>query len=214
MSGSGDGVGGGVESRGGDGLERRGGLEPEPSGRPPAHPPILKPPPPTRVLPVSNPEAAPTEARSAAPSLDPTPAPPSAQAVDPAGSEPVLPGAHRGGFQRLPTGPVGITSQSAPPDPDGEQSEPLVQWAMPVPKPRGFLAGWALGFSVVGLVVSIFVGWGFPLGIAGIVAAILALRRPLESRGIAIWAIVLGGVSLLYSAGWLVFAAFTSGLAG
>ena len=84
---------------------------------------------------------------------------------------------------------------------------------MPEPeRPRRFLAGWALGFSIVGLAVSLFVGWGFPLGIAGVVAGILALRRPLESRGVAIWAIVLGAVSILYSAGWLVFAAFTAGV--
>lgn len=127
----------------------------------------------------------------------------------------MLPGGHRGGFQRLPTAPVGITSQSAPDDPDGDHTVQLVQWAMPEPaRPRGFLAGWALAFSIVGLAVSLFVGWGFPLGFGGMVAGMLSLRRPLESRGVAIWAIVLGAVSVLYSAGWLLFAAFAAGFLG
>jgi len=124
------------------------------------------------------------------------------------GDEPALPGAHRGGFQRLPTGPVGITSQSAPADPDGEH-EPLVLWATPEPEPfRRGLAAWALGFAILGLAASLFVGWGFPLGLVAIVLAIMALRRPLESRAVAVWALVLAGASLLYSAGWLLFAAF------
>jgi hypothetical protein len=138
------------------------------------------------------------------------PVPPAA-----AESDSVLPGAHRGGFQRLPTAPVPITSESAPPDPDGEQPEPVMQWIMPPPAPpaRG-MAGWALAFAVLALIVSLFVGWGFALGIVAIVAAILALRRPLESRAVAVWAIVLGGLSIVYSAGWLVFAGMTAGLFG
>lgn len=113
-----------------------------------------------------------------------------------------LPGAHRGGFSRLPTAPVPLTQRSD--DLDGEAD---VRWAEPTPAPARGIAGWALGFSIVGLIVSMFVGWGFPIGLVGIVSAVVALRRPLESRAIAAWAIVLGGVSLLYSAGWLVWAA-------
>lgn len=135
---------------------------------------------------------------------------PSTPDIAPADAAPVLPGEHRGGFQRLPTGPVDVTEELAPADPDGEQ--PLVLWAMPEPAPPRGLAGWALGFSVVGLVASLFVGWGFPLGLVGVVAGILALRRPLESRSVAVWAIVLGAVSVVYSIGWLVFAAVASGL--
>ncbi len=127
------------------------------------------------------------------------------------GDETVLPGVHRGGFQRLPTAPVGVTSATAPAEPgvrDTDTGELLPAW-MPAPAPdapRG-LAGWALGFAIVGLVVSLFVGWGLLFGVVGIVMASLALRGPLESRAVAIWALVLGAVSVLYSAGWLLWAA-------
>jgi hypothetical protein len=127
-----------------------------------------------------------------------------------------LPGAHRGGFSRLPTAPVSVTIESAPAEPGtGEGEEPVMQWLMPEPPaPRRGLAAWALAFSIGGLVVSLFVGWGFPIGLVGVVTAILALRRPLESRTVAVWALVLGSVSVLYSAGWLVFAASRANLFG
>ncbi|GAA5038138.1 hypothetical protein ACFQRL_01300 [Microbacterium fluvii] len=129
------------------------------------------------------------------------------------GAETRLPGAHSGGFSRLPTGPVDISEPTGPTldlPPDAE-----LRWYMPDPAPpRRGMAGWALGFSIVGLAVSLFVGWGFPIGIAGIVSAIIALRRPLEPRGVAIWAIVLGTLSILYSAGWLLWAASRTNLLG
>lgn len=123
--------------------------------------------------------------------------------VSPVTGDGRLPGAHRGGFARLPTEPIGITLQSAPGEPG---TEPVVQWGASPSPPRGFAAG-ALIFAVLGLVVALFVGWGFPLGIVAIVLAVVALRRPLESRGLAVWAIVLGAVSIVYSIGWLVYAA-------
>ncbi|MCW3492313.1 hypothetical protein [Microbacterium sp. SSM24] len=135
--------------------------------------------------------------------------PPSAD-VSVADEASVLPGAHRGGYLRLPTAPVAVTKQSAPAEPGTEEDAPPVvaQWALPEPEPpqRG-LAAWALVFSIGGLIVSMFVGWGFPIGLVGVVSAILALRRPLESRAIAVWALVIGVVSILYSAGWLLYAA-------
>lgn len=70
---------------------------------------------------------------------------------------------------------------------------------------RGF-AGWALAFAIVGLVVSFFVGWGFVIGVVAIVLGIMALRHPRDSRAVAVWAIVLATLSLVYSAGWLIFA--------
>ncbi|WP_404431409.1 hypothetical protein LG299_14355 [Microbacterium lacus] len=127
-----------------------------------------------------------------------------------------LPGVHRGGFSRLPTAPVPVTSASAPAEPSTEiDPAPVAVWLMPDPTPpyRG-LASWALAFSVGGLIVALFVGWGFPIGIVGVVTGILAIRRPLESRTTAIWAIVLGGVSILYSAGWLLWAASRANLFG
>ena len=127
-----------------------------------------------------------------------------------------LPGAHRGGFQRLPTAPVDVTIVSAPAEPgtDG-QPEPELRWLMPEPVgPHRGLAGWALAFSIAGLIVSLFVGWGFPIGLVGVISAILALRRPLENRAVAIWALVLGTVSVIYSAGWLLYAASRANLFG
>ncbi|WP_194409340.1 hypothetical protein [Microbacterium cremeum] len=126
-----------------------------------------------------------------------------------------LPGAHRGGFRRLPTAPIAVTVQSAPAEPGTEDSPPQLVWA-PAEESglhRG-LAGWALAFAVVGLAVSLFVGWGFPIGIVAIVSAILALRRPLESRRLAVWAIAIGAVSMIYSAGWLLYAAWRADLLG
>ncbi|MGN8551577.1 UNVERIFIED_CONTAM: hypothetical protein OHV15_03200 [Microbacterium sp. SLM126] len=130
--------------------------------------------------------------------------------VEAADEASALPGVHRGGYLRLPTAPVAVTKQIAPVEPGtGEDVPPVVaQWSLPdpEPQPRG-LAGWALAFSIGGLLVSLFVGWGFPIGLVGVVSAILALRRPLESRAVAVWALVIGVVSILYSAGWLLYAA-------
>lgn len=121
---------------------------------------------------------------------------------------PRVPGALRAGFDRLPTAPVPAQSQSGPRE-DGSGEPGLPAW-MPqpeAPRTRRGYAGWALGVAIVGLAVSLFAGWGLPLGLVAVVVAILALRRPWESRAIAVWALVLGGVSVLYSVGWLLWAA-------
>ena len=91
-----------------------------------------------------------------------------------------------------------------------------MQWA-PRGARRARRAAWRRGRSrspIAALVVSMFVGWGFPIGLVAIVTAIIALRRPLESRAVAVWALVLGAVSVLYSAGWLLFAASRADLLG
>ena len=36
-------------------------------------------------------------------------------------------------------------------------------------------------------VLACFVGWGFPVGVIGVVLAVLALRRPWEKRETAFW---------------------------
>lgn len=125
--------------------------------------------------------------------------------VSPVAGDARLPGAHRGGFARLPTQPIGIMSQSSPSEPG---TEPIPAWEPPRPQtpPRGFAVG-ALTFAILGLIGSFFIGWAFPLGVVAIVLAIVALRRPLENRSVAIWAIALAAVSLVYSAGWLLYAA-------
>ena len=141
--------------------------------------------------------------------------PPSSD-LAPVAAESGIPGRHRGGFERWPTAPIGVAAaipvpehdESPAPVPEPLVPEPLLLWAPREPPTpyRGF-ATWALGLSVAALVVSTIVGWGFPLGLAGIVLAIISLRRPLENRTAAIWALVVGVVSVLYSAGWLWFAA-------
>lgn len=127
---------------------------------------------------------------------------------------PRLPGTHRGGFRRLPTAPVAVVIETAPAEPGTEEDAAAGQWLTRPPAPQRGLAGWALAFSIAGLVGSLFIGWGFPIGLVGAISAILALRRPLESRGVAIWALVLGLVSVLYSAGWLWWAATQANLLG
>lgn len=209
-------------------LRRRSrGAQPTPV---PSLPPLVTGPiPPLATGPI--PAAAPAEAAPAAPIPARPPVPPLPPGIPPAVSAVVeppspdvaladeaspLPGAHRGGFHRLPTAPVGITEQIAPREP-GTESGPTptvtAQWLMASPAPpRRGLAAWALVFALLGLVVSLFVGFGFPLGLVAIVAGLLALRRALESTALAWWAIGLAALSLVYSAGWLYFAATQTNL--
>jgi hypothetical protein len=129
--------------------------------------------------------------------------------VEAAASTSVLPGEHRGGFARLPTAPIDV-ALGLP-----AQLEPPTQWLVPEPvRPYRGVAGWALAFAVIGLAVSLFVGWGFPIGLVAVVSGIVALRRPLESRAVAVWALAMGSVSVVFSAGWLLWAMSRAQLAG
>lgn len=110
-----------------------------------------------------------------------------------------LPGVHQGGFRRELTAPVPITETSHV---DAEWETPPT----PAPAPVPISAPWALGFGILGLIASFFVGWGFPIGLVGVGLAIAALRRPWESRGVAVWALCLSVLSVVYSAGWLWWA--------
>lgn len=144
------------------------------------------------------------ETRLEAPSTDVAPADSAA-----------LPGAHRGGFQREFTEPVPV---AAPVDVDAAAAaswtpEPDVRW-VPAPPVLPRSAPWALTFAVVGLIVSLVVGWGFLIGIVGAVFAVVALRRPWESRAVAVWALCLSLLSLAYSAGWLWWASTQGPLFG
>ncbi len=120
-----------------------------------------------------------------------------------------LPGEHRGGFQRELTQPTPITQ----PVRTDQAPRPELRWA-PAPQPLPTSGGWALGLSVVALALSLVVGWAFPLGLASALLAVLALRRPWESRAVAVWALALAALSLVYSALWLVWAAHVAGLLG
>lgn len=120
---------------------------------------------------------------------------------------PRLPGAPRTSFTQPPTAPLDVPPATSGPAEDGTADAP--GWLPPpVPaRPQRGLAGWALAASILGLAASLAVGWAFPVAVVGAVTAAIALRRPLEPRGVAVWALALAAVALLYSAGWLVYAA-------
>lgn len=131
---------------------------------------------------------------------------PSDEVVHPAGTA-RLPGARREAYTRLPTGPVGIEPVMASgPDidaPDDTEWEPS-EGTDPIDDTR--LAPWALLAAIVALGASFFVGWGIPVAVVAVIAAIMSLRRPVESRAIGRWALVLGLCATVYSLGWLVWA--------
>jgi len=164
----------------------------EPAAREPARPPADSPEPakPELVRPPTAPASGLTAAADATP----------------------LPGAHRGGFSRELTGPIGITIESAPIEPGTEDALDYTPAEWVAPEPRARFGGWALAFAVLGLLVSFLVGWGFLLGLVAMVAGAMALRRG-EPRAIAIWALAQAGLSILYSAGWLIWAASQGALA-
>jgi hypothetical protein len=117
--------------------------------------------------------------------------------VAPAASR--IPGAARDGYRELPTAPVILAAEGPV---EGEHFE----WAPPQPRQRPRVGPWALSIAIVALAASCFVGWMLPAGLAGLVAAIVTLRRAGESRAVGIWALALSVVSILYSAGWLMWA--------
>lgn len=131
---------------------------------------------------------------------------PSGEVERPAGAT-RIPGARRDGYTKLPTGPVGIEPVVVSgPDLDAVDDtewEPTTASAA-VDDTR--LAPWALLAAIVALGASFFVGWGIPVAVVSVVAAIMSLRRPVESRAIARWALVLGLCATVYSLGWLVWA--------
>ncbi|WP_311879679.1 hypothetical protein [Microbacterium forte] len=119
-----------------------------------------------------------------------------------------IPGSRREGYTKLPTGPVGVEPVvvSGPVADDigrGTDWAPSTD-ASVVDDTR--LAPWALMAAIVALVSSFFVGWGIPIAIVAVIASIMSLRRPVESRAIARWALVLGLCATVYSLGWLVWA--------
>lgn len=146
---------------------------------------------------------------------DPSPATPrierpSGEVEHPAGAA-RLPGARREGYTAFPTGPVGIEPVRATgPDADDPTAGSAGSaWApseteMVVDDSR--LAPWALLASIVALGASLFVGWGLPVAIVAVIASIMSLRRPIESRSMGRWALVLGLTATVYSLGWLVWA--------
>lgn len=132
---------------------------------------------------------------------------PSDEVERPAGAA-RLPGARREAYTRMPTGPVAVEPVVASgPDID---TTVVLQWAPAAQKSAiddTRLAPWALLAAIVALGASFFVGWGIPVAIVAVIAAIMSLRRPVESRPIACWALVLGLIATVFSAGWLLWVA-------
>lgn len=132
---------------------------------------------------------------------------PSGEVERPAGAA-RIPGARREGYTKLPTGPVGIepvvvtgpVADAVAQDSDWQPSTAVST----VDDTR--LAPWALMAAIVALCASFFVGWGIPIAIVAVIASIMSLRRPVENRAIANWALVLGLCATVYSLGWLVWA--------
>lgn len=131
---------------------------------------------------------------------------PSEEVEHPAGTA-RIPGARRDGYTKLPTGPVGVEPVVASgPDLDAADEhewEPRTE-ATAVDDTK--LAPWALLAAIVALGASFFVGWGIPVAIVAVIAAVMSLRRPVESRAMGRWALVLGLCAIVYSLGWLVWA--------
>ncbi|PVE97136.1 hypothetical protein [Microbacterium sp. TPD7012] len=146
------------------------------------------------------------DAEGTAPAPRPSIERPSGEVEQPAGAT-RIPGARRDGYAKLPTGPVGIEPVVVSgPDLDAVDDtewEPTTDTAV-IDDTR--LAPWALLAAIVALGASFFVGWGIPVAVVSVIAAIMSLRRPVESRAIARWALVLGLCATVYSLGWLVWA--------
>lgn len=137
----------------------------------------------------------------------------SSEVERPAGSA-RLPGARRDGYTRFPTGPVGIEPVVV----SGPRVDQPLDWEPTGPiqvsaKPS-LLAPWALLAAIVALIASFFVGWGIPVALVSIVAAIMSLRRANESKAMGVWALVLASIATVYSAGWLIWSLGEMGVWG
>ncbi|MBS0023323.1 hypothetical protein [Microbacterium paraoxydans] len=147
------------------------------------------------------------------PAGDATPAPPArleraSEQVERSAATARIPGARRDGYTKLPTGPVGIEPVVVS-GPDLDRHD-RTDWEPTAAEPAAVddtrLAPWALLAAIVALVASFFVGWGIPVAVVAVIAAIMSLRRPQESRAIARWALALGLCATVYSLAWLVWA--------
>ena len=81
----------------------------------------------------------------------------------------------------------------------------VIPYVTPAPKPPPSLAPWALLLAIAALVSSFFWGWLLPLSAVAAIVATMSLRRTHDSRGVAVWALVLSLLSGVFSAGWLIW---------
>lgn len=84
--------------------------------------------------------------------------------------------------------------------------EHVLPWSPPTPVAPPSVAPWALAVAIVALIASLFAGVLLPLGVVAIVMSIISLRRAHDSRRIAIWALALAVLSVVFSGGWLIWA--------
>ncbi|SIR75907.1 hypothetical protein [Microbacterium sp. RURRCA19A] len=84
--------------------------------------------------------------------------------------------------------------------------EHIVPWSPPAPTAPPSVAPWALAVAIAALIASLFAGVLLPLGVIAIVMSIISLRRAQDSRRVAIWALALAVLSVIFSAGWLLWA--------
>ncbi|WP_449407696.1 hypothetical protein [Microbacterium maritypicum] len=131
---------------------------------------------------------------------------PSGEVERPAGAA-RLPGARRDGYTKLPTGPVSVEPVVVSgPDEDAVSGADWQPTTAGIVVDETRLAPWALMAAIVALGASFFVGWAVPVAVVAVIAAVMSLRRPVESRSMARWALVLGLCATVYSLGWLVWA--------
>lgn len=125
----------------------------------------------------------------------------------PASAAPV-PGSSKD-YAHLPTGPLNVEPVISGPDADAEAFTPDEWEPAPEPEPidEARLAPWALFAAIVALAGSMFVGWGIPVAIVAMIAAVMCLRRPVENREMAMWALVLSIAATVFSAVWMIWAA-------
>lgn len=84
--------------------------------------------------------------------------------------------------------------------------EHVLPWSPPTPVAPPSVAPWALAVAIAALTASLFAGVLLPLGVIAVVMSIISLRRAHDSRRVAIWALALAALSIVFSAGWLFWA--------
>ncbi|MDR6690203.1 hypothetical protein J2X55_001102 [Microbacterium sp. 1154] len=123
------------------------------------------------------------------------PVPPLPDDVRAAGSEVTTPEVDDDADGRLPTAQLEMAAFG----------DHLIPYAPPVPPKPPSVAPWALGVAIIALAAALFTGWLLPIGAVGAVLAIVSLRRAHDSRRVAVWALALAVLSVVFSAGWLIW---------
>lgn len=81
----------------------------------------------------------------------------------------------------------------------------LVPYVPPAPPTPPSVAPWGLAVAIVALAAALFTGWLLPLGAIAAILSIISLRRSHDSRLVAGWALALALLSVVFSAGWLIW---------